>query len=115
MMQDYLLWLLPSGWLVSLIQWFVGRKRFKTQLVKDQTSDLLEMGASLRSELLNLQTEVIELYEKIRVYNQAISVAGTCNNDSRCPVISVLQNSSLCPHFGGEAELAGAHAAETID
>lgn len=115
MSAELLMWLLPTGWLAALAQWWVQRKRLKTQMLKESNDDLLSMARASRAELANVHTEIIELYEKLRIYNQAMAAAGTCGNGLDCPVIAKLQEQGICHRFIGQSDSFGNQSAADHD
>lgn len=104
---EVLLWLLPTGWVVSVVQWFINRKRLRTLAYKESNDDVLSVGRACREEINNVHIEIFNLYEKLRIYNQAMAAAGTCGNDNDCPVISKLQEQGICHRFGLQNQSVG--------
>lgn len=107
---ELLFWLLPTGWLAALAQWFASRHRRKTLLLRGQTDDLLACVANLKNEIYKAQRESLNLYEQIRLYNQALAAAGSCGNVRDCPVLYELQKLPAS-RFEPECSQCGANSA----
>lgn len=86
MVNEILFWLLPTGWLCSLAQYWLHRR-------KTTTDDLLQMVQDLKKEMLNVQRENIKLYGAVRELSAIISLAGGCSYYNVCPINHKLQQS----------------------
>lgn len=93
MMNEVLFWLLPSGWLCSLAQFWLHRR-------KTTTDDLLQMVQDLKKEMLNVQRENLKLYGAVRELSAIIALAGGCSYYNVCPINHKLQQSQAgCAEF----------------
>lgn len=86
MLNEILFWLLPTGWLCSLAQYWLHRR-------KTTTDDLLQMVQDLKKEMLNVQRENIKLYGAVRELSAIIALAGGCSYYNVCPINHKLQQS----------------------
>lgn len=84
-MNELLFWLLPTGWLCSLAQYFVHRR-------KTSHDDLLAMVQELKAEMLNVQRENIKLYAAVRELSSILALAGGCSFYDICPIADKLQS-----------------------
>lgn len=85
MFNEILFWLLPTGWLCSLAQFFIHRR-------KTSTDDFVSMLNDIKREMLNVQRENIKLYAAVRELSSIIALAGGCSFYDVCPINSKLQN-----------------------
>lgn len=89
MFNEILFWLLPTGWLCSLAQFFIHRR-------KTSTDDFVSMINDIKREMLNVQRENIKLYAAVRELSSILALAGGCSFYDVCPINNKLQNSQQC-------------------
>lgn len=79
MSPDILSWLLPSGGLITLLTFFLSRKRKKEE-------DIFAVFNLLKLELAKVQKENLKLYDAIRELSATLALAGRCSHYSECPI-----------------------------
>lgn len=89
---DILLWLLPSGWLLSAFQWWRSRHKEKAVNLSEATDALLHMSTSLKGECLKLSNENLKLYGAVRCLTRAITLSSACRYSADCPILAELPN-----------------------
>lgn len=79
MYPEFLTWLLPSGGILTLITFFLSRRRKKEE-------DIFAVFNLLKLELAKVQKENLKLYDAIRELSATIALAGRCPHYNDCPI-----------------------------
>ncbi len=94
---NFLMYALPSGFLVQLLNWWLSRKKRKVQDMGDIDGLYIENINKLREELIKTQDENRKVYRDIgrleravSKLERAISKATTCRHFDDCPIRSEL-------------------------
>ena len=90
---NFLMYALPSGFLVQLLNWWLSRRKRKVQDMGDIDGLYIENINKLREELIKTQDENRKVYRDIgrleravSKLERAISKATTCRHFDDCPI-----------------------------
>lgn len=89
--QNILEWVLPVGWLATLVGWWRDRKIYKVRNIKESEGTYKTLYDDLSVTITNLSKQIQKLDEK-NINNQiAIRKCYACKYVERCPVVIFLR------------------------
>lgn len=96
---DVLNWLLPSGWVVAMIELFITIRQRRAKVDEESNQSLMRMAATLKTELITNNAEILKLYDAITELAKVISKAGACPHSDNCPILAELPKSQASDIF----------------
>ncbi|MGL5787522.1 MAG: hypothetical protein ACRCX4_11990 [Bacteroidales bacterium] len=96
-MKDIWMYLLPSGFIASLLTWLVNRRRERLKDIKEEHTVYRELYEDLRELIRKQGIEHGKLRRKIYQMERCFEEIGRCSRRNYCPVrrqLSLLEDDS---------------------
>ena len=84
-------WLLPAGWLATVIAWWRDRKVYQVRAVKETEGTYKALYDDLSATVLELSKQLRKQNERNINHETALRKMLTCRYADRCPVIIFLR------------------------
>lgn len=89
-MKELWMYLLPSGFIASLLTWLINRKRERLKDIKEEHSVYKELYEDLKLLIAKQQNEYGKLWRKVYRMEKAMEEIHRCRHRKHCPLLREL-------------------------
>lgn len=89
--ESILQWVLPSGFIASLLTWLVNRKLYRAKSVQEQQMIYKQLYEDIQLTLKQVVDEKKELLDAFSKLQAAVYAIGVCKYAHQCPVTIRMQ------------------------
>ncbi|MGL5772657.1 MAG: hypothetical protein ACRCX1_07770 [Bacteroidales bacterium] len=89
-MRDFWMYLLPSGFIASLLSWLINRRRERLKDLKDEHTVYRELYEDLKELIRNQDIEHGKLRRKIYRLERITERISDCRYRNQCPLVQQL-------------------------
>ena len=90
-MKDLWMYLLPSGFLASLLTWLVNRRRERLKDIREEHTVYRDLYEDLRALIKKQDLEYGKLREKLYKLEKTLEDISICRYRRQCPLLERLQ------------------------
>lgn len=111
-LMDILMYALPAGFLVQLVNWIVNRRLYNARIQKEIHDTYKKMYEDDQPLILEFRNEAKKLHQKVSRFECAFAKALVCRYWDRCPVRFELQRQKKSDKLHKEGQFGDSGNAE---